>query len=430
MPEEYPVGAKLLDDWEEDRVWFRDLIPTDLPWGDEEVLDPVPEKAEGSYGVKFAATAQVGEERYEKDQVAIVGTRTEFVRLFFESANIAGIIVPWYKRVVPAALLKPFEHQIDGDKYRKELGQRFVKALAISVGLIAMGFYFKQFLMLALLGAAFYGLFPLVEVALTYFRKVEKIPVEQLNQRVVNSEFFRRWILSQPNGFMKIALGVLIAVYLGQMAVDMSGARANPMKLPSIEEAALVRSASGPATIKDGEWWRLVTTGLMHGSIPHILFNGMALYSLGRVIAALVTPHLLSLVFLVSVVTGSLASLYLGLPPGGASVGASGGILGCLGFLLVLTYRFLGKIPGFLRLSLIQSTIVVSIFGLIGNAFIDNYAHLGGFLGGVGLGLVFFPWLSLDARKPGFVVRVLGWLSMAVLAAAVIKIAIELIGLR
>jgi len=174
----------------------------------------------------------------------------------------------------------------------------------------------------------------------------------------------------------------------------------------------------------EGEWWRTVTTGLMHGSVLHIFFNGMALYSLGRVIVALASPPLLSFVFLFTVVTGSLASLYLG--PAPASVGASGGILGCLGFLLVLTFKFRAVLPGFLQTNLIQSTLVVAIFGALGASFIDNAAHGGGLAGGVLLGLVSWPWIRLAPKtvKPG--VWVLSIASIAILLTGLGKIAMEL----
>jgi len=36
-----------------------------------------------------------------------------------------------------------------------------------------------------------------------------------------------------------------------------------------------------PAAIAQGEWWRLLTSTLLHGSILHLLFNMYALYWLG-----------------------------------------------------------------------------------------------------------------------------------------------------
>jgi len=179
--------------------------------------------------------------------------------------------------------------------------------------------------------------------------------------------------------------------------------------------------------LEDGEWWRVVTTGLMHGNVIHILFNGMALYSLGRVLVALVSPAFLSFVFLFTVVTGSLSSLWLG--PGVPSVGASGGILGCLGFLLVVTLKFKKELPGYLRANLVQATIVVAVFGALGNKFIDNAAHAGGLLGGIALGLLACPWMRLAPGSTRPVFRVLSGVSIVILLGGVVKIVAVLVTL-
>jgi hypothetical protein len=83
-------------------------------------------------------------------------------------------------------------------------------------------------------------------------------------------------------------------------------------------------------------------------------------------------------------------------------------------------------LPGFLRASLIQSTIVVSIFGLLGAAFIDNAAHAGGLVGGVALGLVMAPWMRLAPTVSKPAARILSALSLSVLALGVAKVAWEL----
>jgi membrane associated rhomboid family serine protease len=93
----------------------------------------------------------------------------------------------------------------------------------------------------------------------------------------------------------------------------------------------------------------------------------------------------------------------------------------------VITVKFKKVIPGYLQASLIQATIVVAIFGALGSAFIDNAAHAGGFLGGVGLGVLFYPRMRLAPTSTRPVFRVLSWLSILVLLAGAGKIAIELL---
>ena len=409
-----PVRPRLLDFWKEGDVWFLDWIRRDRPWGDEKLLEEVPEGAGGSYGVKVGEYVKLDGQSYEPGQVVVVETREELRQLVGGMSKVEGLIFPWFDRIVTPGLWLPHLNKIDFARYREENGKRFGKALAITLGLAALGFYQPQFLMPALLGAVFFGLFPLVDSGMAWLRRVDRLSVSDLNSQLVNNELFQIWIAERPTGLLKIAVGILVVVFAGQFYVDSSGGNS------SLQGAALVRDS----VLNGGEWWRLVTTGLMHGSIPHILFNGMALFSLGRVIVALVSPSLLGIVFLLTVITGSLASLALGNAP--VSVGASGGILGLLGFLLVVTHKFKRPLPGYLQASLIQSTIVVAIFGLLGARFIDNAAHAGGLIGGVILGMICFPWMRLAPPKTRPIVLFLGWVSVAVLLAGVVKIAIEI----
>jgi membrane associated rhomboid family serine protease len=402
----YPLGR-----WQPGEVWFRGLIPREQPWGREEFLEEVPDSAKRSYGVRVGASTSLDGQQYRAGEIVIVDSRADFERLLPGLGTATDLVFPWYDRLVPAGLVAPHTRKVDGVGYRADVKGRFFKALLLTGGLIAAGVFFPEFRMLALLMAMMYGLFPLVEAAMAWFQRVDRLPVEELNRRLVNFEFFRRWLGTRRSRMLNVGVAVLVIVFLGQLLAGLG---------PSIDMAALVKER-----VKlDGEWWRLITTGLMHGSILHILFNGMALYNLGRVMVALVNPSLLSFVFLFTVVTGSLASLYLG--PAQPSVGASGGILGCLGFLLVVTANFRAVLPGFLRASLIQSTIVVSIFGLLGAAFIDNAAHAGGLAGGVILGLVMSPWMRLAPTTSKPAARILSVLSLTVLALGVGKVAWEL----
>jgi len=403
--------ADALNSWQEGEVWFRKLIPMGQPWGVEEFLEAVPDSAKGSFGARVGESTVLDGQHYQAGEIVVVDSRADFVRLLRGLSKATDLLFPWYDRLVPVSLASAHVRQIDGERYRADLRGRFLKSFLVSVGLVGAGLYFQEFRMVALLMATIYGLFPLVEASMAWFQRVDRLPVEELNRRLVNFEFFRRWLATRRSPMLSVGIVSLVFVFLGQVLAGLG---------PSIEAAALVKGA----VTGDGEWWRLVTTGLMHGSLVHLLFNGMALYNLGRVMVALVNPSLLSFVFLITVMTGSLASLYFG--PAQPSVGASGGILGCLGFLLVVTAKFRSLLPGFLRASLIQSTIVVSIFGLLGSAFIDNAAHAGGLIGGVGLGWVLFPWLRLAPVASKSAARILSALSLTVLALGVAKIAWEL----
>ena len=59
----------------------------------------------------------------------------------------------------------------------------------------------------------------------------------------------------------------------------------------------------------DGEWWRVLTTGFLHGSLLHLLLNMTALGSIGDWVEHAWGPWRSLLLFLASSVGGCLASL-------------------------------------------------------------------------------------------------------------------------
>jgi membrane associated rhomboid family serine protease len=169
--------------------------------------------------------------------------------------------------------------------------------------------------------------------------------------------------------------GLLVAVFVVQFFTGMNR---------SIEAAGMVK----PFVFQFGQYWRLLTCTVLHGDVLHIAFNVVALVALGRLIEAHAHPVYLPVTFLFSAICGSLASLYM-TPDGPPSIGASGGLMGMIGFLLVMGYRRKEVLPpGFLKSILFSIALILGI-GMIAAGMIDNAAHLGGLAGGVLLGLVY-----------------------------------------
>lgn len=145
----------------------------------------------------------------------------------------------------------------------------------------------------------------------------------------------------------------------------------------------------GPA-IANGEWWRLLSAMFLHSTsfLLHILFNMFILYSYGpNVEQAFGTPRY-AFMYLAAGFTGSAAS-YAFNTCGGFSVGASGAIFGVMGILLA--YLFNRRDSQFVRAHLNSILIFIGINLFLGFAIdtIDNYAHIGGLVGGVALGYGF-----------------------------------------
>jgi len=152
----------------------------------------------------------------------------------------------------------------------------------------------------------------------------------------------------------------------------------------SITRAALVKPA-----VWQGEWWRLFTACLMHGSFMHFWMNFLILLHFARIVENTIHRAYVPLIFFVSAAAGSIFSVLL--YPHTTSVGASGGLMGLFGFITTAAYFDRDRFPPkYLRRSL-EGIAFVGMFGLIGFEFVDNAAHLGGLCGGLALGWLFRP---------------------------------------
>jgi membrane associated rhomboid family serine protease len=200
-----------------------------------------------------------------------------------------------------------------------------------------------------------------------------------------------------------ILLACIVAVYVAQTS-------------EGLEESMLAAGFVRTDIVEGGQYWRLLTVGALHGSILHIFLNGNALYGLGGLLEYLSNRAHLAIVFVLSILGGSVASLFLG--PFEHAVGASGGILGVFGYLLIYAYRRKQQLPpGFLK-SLLVNVAFIAGFGIIAYQLVDNFAHVGGFL--VGAVYAFFQVprdLAADPRKASSIVNTLGIIALAIYIA-------------
>jgi membrane associated rhomboid family serine protease len=121
----------------------------------------------------------------------------------------------------------------------------------------------------------------------------------------------------------------------------------------------------------------------------------------------------LAIVFVLAVIGGGILSMLF--MPVGNSVGASGGIMGLIGYLAVFGYRRRQQLPpDFLRNMLVNVGFVAA-FGVIAYQIIDNFAHLGGLLVGAAYGFLQIPRdLKKNPRQVGVVAEGLGLIAMGV----------------
>lgn len=187
---------------------------------------------------------------------------------------------------------------------------------------------------------------------------------------------FEVWLERQKAPFTKFFLGLMVLVGIAQLLPGEPGS--------SIQAAGLVKSA-----YRDGEWWRLFTAPFLHGHPIHFAMNAAALLYLGKRLEVFARwPHL-PMVFLFSAVIGGQASAHF--LKNVTSVGASGGLMGWLGFLLVFETLHAKLIPRSARRRLAAAVLLTALIGLIGHRFIDNAAHAGGLIAGMLYAAIVFP---------------------------------------
>jgi rhomboid protease GluP len=203
-----------------------------------------------------------------------------------------------------------------------------------------------------------------------------------------------------------LLLGINCAVYLWMTTHGVD------YRDPS--EGALVHyGATVTISILHGEWYRLLTATFVHVGLIHLATNMWCLWNLGMLGEPLVGPYGMVAVYMLTGIAGNLLSMAVNVlydvwghnpmllyVPG---AGASGAVFGIAGILIILLSNRRLPFPWVelqqLRRRVIQFAAINLVIGL-GSMFgnfgirIDNMAHIGGFVGGLGLGVPLVPRMT------------------------------------
>ena len=200
----------------------------------------------------------------------------------------------------------------------------------------------------------------------------------------------------------------LVLIFLAEVALEI---------LDSPEALLLVGALSRDAVLA-GEWWRLVSAIFLHGGFEHIVGNAVALFVLGMVCEHAFGRSQFIFLFVVSGIAGSVVSM---LTSPGPSVGASGAIFGLQGAAIMLFRQHRERL--LVRDRRIGIVLIVWALYTIAQGFltpyVDNGAHLGGFLCGVLLGRRLHP-VVLEPPSVAVSVRLRyqRWVTAVILVAA------------
>jgi membrane associated rhomboid family serine protease len=144
-----------------------------------------------------------------------------------------------------------------------------------------------------------------------------------------------------------------------------------------------------PAAIAQGEWWRLITSTLLHGSILHLLFNMYALYWLGPQLERSLGHVRFAALYVLAALGGSVASYWFS-DLNTVSVGASGAIFGLITATIVIGRE--------MRSDVSQLVVLLGINVVIGFAQpgIDWRAHFGGAITGAAVAFIYTKGTRLN----------------------------------
>eukprot|EP00300_Choanocystis_sp_HF-7_P010740 c17125_g1_i1.p1 GENE.c17125_g1_i1~~c17125_g1_i1.p1 ORF type:complete len:230 (+),score=42.04 c17125_g1_i1:59-748(+) len=160
----------------------------------------------------------------------------------------------------------------------------------------------------------------------------------------------------------------------------------------------LTRDLAAPTntSAKPAQWWRFFTPIFMHVGVIHLGLNIAAQLFVGVDVESVIGPIKMSLAYLLCGVGGNILSSFL--DPSSVTVGASGSLYGIVGMQVIdiaQTWRILEKrFDTALRMALV--VILLLVAGTL--PWIDNFAHVGGFLTGLVCGLAFLPFFFFSAE--------------------------------
>ncbi len=172
-------------------------------------------------------------------------------------------------------------------------------------------------------------------------------------------------------------------LYVATVIFSMKAGRGNGMDLDS--ETLIIFGAKVGLHFLQGQWWRLVTAGFLHGGLFHILMNSWVLFDLGAQAEEIYGPSRMWVIYFIGNCFGYLVSAWWSPAP---SIGASAGLCGLIGAMIALGVRHRNPMGNAIRGMYVRWAVYILLFGLIPGFHIDNAAHMGGLVAGFCVGYI------------------------------------------
>lgn len=198
---------------------------------------------------------------------------------------------------------------------------------------------------------------------------------------------------------LPVTMGILVVLAAAFLLELFAGG----WRSPDLDTLVAVGALSHPLVLQSQQWYRLLSSALLHVNPIHLVLNAYALFLAGSILENFVGRTWFFALFALGAVGGSLMSLVLN-PPGIVSVGASGAIMALFAGCYVTSFR---REEGESRKKLQSGLLQIGVLSLIpvlgiGGGHIDIAGHLGGIVSGGLIGVFLLVTWDKVAGKPRF----------------------------
>jgi len=184
-----------------------------------------------------------------------------------------------------------------------------------------------------------------------------------------------------------------------------------------------------------GDIWLLLTSNFFHLDILHFILNMYALWKIGEAIMTYYDGKKLFFIYIFGGIAGSLLTFLISLPSfitngessNVFSLGASGSIFAMVGLLLGGTLRknrFGTGLP-FKTSDILIFALPSFLLGLTPGLNINNWAHVGGLLSGILLGLLLRPVGNYESKTEEKIFTFIYYLSLIIFFLSYLFLAVN-----
>lgn len=176
-----------------------------------------------------------------------------------------------------------------------------------------------------------------------------------------------------------VIMGITILVYLLQMGSTYFFG----------DDVPVLFGIKANELIMEGQYWRLISPVLLHGSILHLLVNMYALNSFGPNLEKSWGHWRFLVLYLIGALGGNVASFVFSTNYSLGSSTAIFGLLGAEGVFLYQNKKLFGSHAQRALTNIISVALLNLFIGFSMSSRIDNWGHMGGLLGGF-----LFSWFA------------------------------------